>query len=185
MAKDLISPNADAITRLKDFASQLRELEQPTSPISIHLAQYFADAIEDFLSDETGTADTLEAALGFTGQPRKRGRPRKKSKEDTAITERYLSLKFGDSKRTHDEVLSTLTEKGLMDGQEDSTIRRIVDRNWIETSPKLIADELAKELSERSDSDRAQTKDEEGLYERSSPTGDLHKRLKKQPKTPK
>jgi len=89
MAKDLISPNADAITRLKDFASQLRELEQPTSPISIHLAQYFADAIEDFLSDETGTADTLEAALGLTGQTRKRGRPRKKSKEDTAITERY------------------------------------------------------------------------------------------------
>ena len=75
MAKKLISPNADAITRLKDFASQLRELEHPTSPISIHLVQYFADALEDFLSDKAGTADTLEAALGLTGQSRKRGRP--------------------------------------------------------------------------------------------------------------
>ena len=104
MAKDLISSNADPITRLKDFASQLRELEQPTSPISIHLAQYFADAIEDVLSNEVGTADTWEAALGLTEPPRTRGRPPKESEEDTAIAERYFSLKWEDSKRTNEEI---------------------------------------------------------------------------------
>ncbi len=179
MAKDLISPNADAITRLKDFASQLRELEQPTSPISIHLAQYFADAIEDFLSDEAGTAGTLEAALGLTGQPRKRGRPPIESEERTAIANRYVSLKWEDSKRTNEEILRILTDENLIDGQDESTIRRLAGRKWDEIIPELIADELAKELSERSDSDRAQTKDEEGLYVRSSPTRDLHKRKKK------
>ena len=176
MAKDLISPNADAITRLKDFASQLRELEQPTSPISIHLAQYFADAIEDVLSNEVGTADTWEAALGLTEPPRTRGRPRKESEEDTAIAERYFSLKWEDSKRTNEEIGRILTDENLIDGQDESTIRRLAGRKWGEIIPKLIADEIAKELSERSDSDRAQTQDEEGLYVRSSPTGDLHKR---------
>jgi hypothetical protein len=146
MAKKLIGLNADAKNRLDEFASELRKLKHPISPIPIHLAQYVAGAIEEFLSVKKDTANTLEEAFGLTTQARKRGRPSVVSEERNAIVKRCLTLKMENPNLTYEKICKILSEEGLTDNQEESTIRKMVKNMSGDLLPEIVADEIGREL---------------------------------------
>jgi len=132
---------------LKKFAQQLRDLKHPTSPISIELADFVASALENFLSEDRDTSETLDSAFGFVEQPKKQGRPPKETTERTAIIERYISLRL-NTEFTEEKICGMLEEEGLTNGQHVSTIVKMVDKAFNEVAPRLVANEIAKELSE-------------------------------------
>jgi hypothetical protein len=114
--------------KIKQLSKQLRKLSFPTSPISVDLARFAADAFDRFL---TGQARTLNEAFGLT---RKRGVPgwpkvrlkmakeiyelRKNrtswSKIQEYLASRYTDTDLGTLKRTYKEFRVHLMSKSVV-----------------------------------------------------------------------
>ena len=124
--------------RLEQFAQELRTLKIPTSPISVSLADFFAGAIENYLSEKYRTMDQ---ALGLTG---KRGVPVSKADEHAALARKiHIARKDGMSWTKIAEHLSTNRSD---DGPDIRELRRIYDKHWPEIAGQEAADEMAAEM---------------------------------------
>lgn len=109
----------ESLEKLDRFASQLRKLTFPTSPISIDLARFVAAAIDRCLH---GDEKSLDAAFGLTA---KRGAPRRQDDEHEKLARRVFTLRELDDK-SWKEIVNTISEEGWAITDE-RTIRRIYD----------------------------------------------------------
>lgn len=117
----------DKITRL---AVELRALSFPTSPISIELARFAANAFESFLR---GEAKTLDSAFSLTPI---RGRPRKEV-EHADIAQKIFALLI--QKKSWKEISDDFSAEGA-EVTDERTLRRI----WNQCRVAVWADEIDK-----------------------------------------
>lgn len=122
----------DPRVRLTRFAEQLRKLSFPSSPISIALATFVADALDRYLS---GDSESLDAAFGLT--PRQ-GRPRDLEKHDAIAREIHAMKLEGKSWR---DIADELNQCGVSD---ERTLRRIDN----EFKVGLMAEDVWRQLKD-------------------------------------
>jgi hypothetical protein len=123
--------------KIKVLSKQLRKLTFPTSPISVKLATFAADAFDTFLA---GKSRTLNAAFGLQ---KKRGVPGWPKARLTLAKAVYALRKAGHSWTS---VLDELSKQGF--GEMDpSTLKR----TYNELKVRLMARDVALTLSRDSD----------------------------------
>jgi hypothetical protein len=123
--------------KLKKLSKQLRKLSFPTSPVSVTLATFAADAFDQFLA---GKSRTLDAAFGLQKKRGVPGWPKARLQLAKAV---YALRKAGHSWKS---VLDELSKQGR--GEMDlSTLKRTYDEFKI----PLMARDVALTLSQDSD----------------------------------
>lgn len=113
--------------KIKELSKQLRKLSFPTSPISVNLARFAADAFDKFID---GQSPTLDAAFGLSKKRGVPGWPKMRLKMAKAIYElkkdgkswseiqkalesRYSDTDLGTLKRTYKEFHVHLMSKSV------------------------------------------------------------------------
>ncbi|WP_031437029.1 hypothetical protein [Methylobacter tundripaludum] len=118
--------------KLETFASELRKLSFPTSPISIELTDFVATALEGYLENKT---DSLDDAFGLNSGKKNAGYAHEFNR---TRARRIIDLRFAG--KTWNQVADEL---GGKDGipSDEREIRRIADEFMIE----LMAEEIKPE----------------------------------------
>lgn len=122
--------------KLKALSKQLRKLSFPTSPVTISLARFAADAFDKYL---TGSC-SLETAFGLGKKKGAPGRPKARLKLAKAV---HALRKAGHS---WNSVLNKLPKEGLRDRDSGN-----VQRTYDEFKFRLIAHDLTLTLDQDDD----------------------------------
>lgn len=134
MVDEIRKDKKQARERLRIFAEELRQLKGPSSPLSVPLANYFVEAIDEYLS---GDARTLDQALGLTGKP---GRPVTKADEHIALAARIHEARLG-------EISWTNMPNHLDTDTDTRELRRIYNQHEIALRTRDTAREIGEELA--------------------------------------
>ncbi len=115
--------------KIKALRKQLRKLSFPTSPISVNLARFAADAFDKYLTAECPTLDAafgLSKKRGVPGWPKMRLKMAKDiyrlrkagkswSKVQDELSSSYSDTDLGTLKRTYKEFRVHLMSKSVID----------------------------------------------------------------------
>lgn len=123
--------------KIKTLSKQLRKLSFPTSPVSVKLATFAADAFDKFLA---GKSRTLNAAFGLQKKRGAPGWPKARLKLAKAV---YVLRKAGHS---WNSVLDELSKQGFGDLDLGT-----VKRTYKEFKVPLIVRDVGLTLSQDSD----------------------------------
>lgn len=100
--------------KMKSLSKQLRTLTFPTSPISVDLAQFAADAFDSYLS---GRSRTLDAAFGLKKKRGAPGWPKARRRMAAIVYE------LKKAKKSKSQIQAELQRRGFRD-TDWSTIKR-------------------------------------------------------------